>query len=109
LMHYPPYSAMARLVVRGKTVERTQQFAEHIAERLKAELIKRQSVSGPENRLLGPAPAPIPRLRGMYRFHMQAQCGDGTVLRETIRAATGELEMPDDVQWIVDVDPIDML
>jgi primosomal protein N' (replication factor Y) len=109
LMHYPPFSAMARLVVRGKTVAPTQQFAEHIAERIKAELNKRQSDSGPENRLLGPAPAPIPRLRGMYRFHMQVQCGDGAVLRSAICAATDDMESPDDVQWIVDVDPIDML
>jgi primosomal protein N' (replication factor Y) len=109
LMHYPPYSAMARLVVRGKTVEPTQQFAEHISERIKAELKKRQLDTGPEDRLLGPAAAPIPRLRGMYRFHMQVQCGEGAVLRDTIRAATGDVESPDDVQWIVDVDPIDML
>jgi primosomal protein N' (replication factor Y) (superfamily II helicase) len=108
-MHYPPYSAMARLVVRGKTVEQTRQFAEHVADLIKAELKKRQSDSGPENRLLGPASAPIPRLRGMYRFHMQAQCGEGAVLREAIRAATSDLESPDGVQWIVDVDPIDML
>jgi primosomal protein N' (replication factor Y) len=109
LMHYPPYSAMARLVVRGKTVEPTREFAEYIAKLIQVELQKRQGDTGPENRLLGPAPAPIPRLRGMYRFHMQVQCGDGVVLRETIRAATGELESPSDVQWIVDVDPIDML
>jgi primosomal protein N' (replication factor Y) len=109
LLHYPPYAAMARLIVRGESLVQAQQFAEHIADLLKHELAKRQVEDASQNRLLGPAPAPIPRLRGMYRFHMQVQCGDGQTLRETIRAATDGLQSPDGVQWTVDVDPEDML
>jgi primosomal protein N' (replication factor Y) len=109
LLHYPPYAAMARLIVRGEASEPAKHFAEHLAERVKEQLLKRQPASGPENRLLGPAPAPIPRLRGMYRFHMQAQSADGEALREAIREATADLQSPDGIQWAVDIDPIDML
>lgn len=109
LLHYPPYAAMARLIVRGETPEPAQQFAEHLADRLKAELDQRPIEGQPEHRLLGPAPAPIPRLRGMYRFHLQAQCADGVVLRAALRSATADLAPPEGVQWAVDVDPIDML
>jgi primosomal protein N' (replication factor Y) len=100
---------MARLIVRGETVTLAQQFAEHLAELVKRELEQTQTGKEPENRLLGPAPAPIPRLRNMYRFHMQAQCADGGALRAAIRAATADLQPPDGVQWTVDIDPIDML
>jgi primosomal protein N' (replication factor Y) len=109
LLHYPPYSSLARLVVRGETVEPTKQLSEHLAGRIKEELQKRQAPDQPENRVLGPAPAPIPRLRGLYRFHLQAQCALGSTLRDAIRAATVDVQSPDGVQWTVDIDPIDML
>jgi primosomal protein N' (replication factor Y) len=109
LLHYPPYAAMARLIVRGKAIEPTKQFAEHLADLIKKQLLTRQPEQGPENRVLGPASAPIPRLRGMYRFHMQAQSADVKTLREAIRTATADLQSPDNVQWTVDIDPIDML
>ena len=96
-------------VVRGESLEPAKQFAEHLAGLVKEQLLKRQPAEGPENRLLGPAPAPIPRLRGMYRFHMQVQSADGPSLRAAIRAATSDLLSPDGLQWTVDIDPIDML
>jgi primosomal protein N' (replication factor Y) len=109
LLQYPPYSAMARLVVRAETVERAQQCAEHIAEMVKKTLVEALATRETQCRVLGPAPAPIPRLRGMYRFHLQVQCNDGQELRRVIRVATDEVELPEGVQWTVDVDPIDML
>ena len=60
-------------------------------------------------RLLGPAPAPISKLRGKYRFHMQLQSTDGAGLRNALRQVTTAIKPPDDVQWIVDVDPLEML
>jgi primosomal protein N' (replication factor Y) len=60
-------------------------------------------------RILGPAPAPIAKLRGKYRFQLQIQGLDAVALRAAIRRAQEELRPPDDVQWIADVDPLDML
>jgi hypothetical protein len=45
----------------------------------------------------------------MYRFHFQAQCADGEVLRAALRDSTADLETPDGLQWSVDIDPVDML
>jgi primosomal protein N' (replication factor Y) len=108
LLHYPPYSSMARLIIRGEVAEKAQRFAEALGDLLKAELLE-HAAGQPACRLLGPAPAPIPRLRGMYRFHMQLQCATDELLRQMIRSATNELPSPEGVQWTVDVDPIDML
>ena len=60
-------------------------------------------------RVLGPAPAPFSRLRGQWRFHIQLQGEDGDVLRRAIRQASTDLEVPEDVHWYADVDPVDML
>jgi len=102
---YPPFGNMVRLVVRGPTLLPAQQFIEYIAEQVRAEL-DRQHVAA---RILGPAPAPIAKLRGLHRFHVQLQAADGTALRNAVRTVTAGLKVPDDVQWIADVDPLDMM
>jgi primosomal protein N' (replication factor Y) len=108
LLHYPPYSAMARLVVRGQVAEQAHEFAQHLAGLLKRQLEAR-AANGGQSRILGPAPAPIPRLRSMYRYHMQVQCADDEAVRAVVREATAGLKTPDGIQWIVDIDPVDML
>ncbi len=61
-------------------------------------------------KILGPAPAPFAKLRGNYRFHLQALGAPGDLLREAAeRVCAAKLKTPRDVQWIVDVDPLDSL
>ncbi len=61
-------------------------------------------------RIVGPAPAPFAKLRGNFRFHLQLFGYPGTLLREAAeKALTAKLNAPRDVQWIVDVDPLDSL
>ncbi len=104
-LNYPPFSEMIRLVVRGPTEPTAGEFAAHLADRLKAGL----ESCGPGARVLGPAPAPFAKLRGKYRFQVQLQGADGQKLRELVRRLVDEVTSPDDVQWIVDVDPLDMM
>ena len=59
--------------------------------------------------LLGPCEAPINKLRGKYRFHMFLNGSNGELLRSTIRKITSELKTPDEIQWIVDIDPLEMI
>ena len=67
-----------------------------------------------------PVRPPISKLRGKYRFHILLQSIDPTHLGETIRRATETFTIrratetftiPDkkDVQYVVDIDPMDML
>ena len=105
MLSYPPFSSMIRLVTRGPVEPVVSSFAKHIVERLEA-AFKRGEV---EARVLGPAPCPFARLRGKYRFQIQVQAADGDRLRAAVAEATADLAPPDDVRWIVDVDPVDML
>jgi len=102
---YPPYTSMVRMVVRGPREPVAKEFAQHFA-KLLAEAFGADGVAA---RLLGPAPAPIARLRGLHRFHLQVQADDGPALHASIKRVLPKLAPPDDVQWIVDVDPLDML
>jgi primosomal protein N' (replication factor Y) len=105
MLQYPPFAEMVRLVVRGPSEPQTAEFAGHVAQRLRSAL-QEESVKA---RILGPAPCPFARLRGNYRFQIQTQSVDGKGLRVAVQKATADLEPPDEVQWIVDVDPVDML
>ena len=105
MLSYPPFADMARLVVRGPVEPVTAEFAASLAQLLTAALERHQTHA----RVLGPAPAPFSKLRGLYRFQIQLQGPDGDKLRQAIREVTAALKPPEHVQWIVDIDPLDML
>jgi primosomal protein N' (replication factor Y) len=105
MFRYPPFASMIRLVIRGPIEAEAAEFAGQLAERLRDALGAEQA----ETRVLGPAPAPFARLRGKFRFQIQMQGPDGAALRAAVRRATAGLRAPKDVQWMADVDPLDML
>jgi len=105
MFRYPPFSRMIRLVLRGPGEKATEDFASHVGGLLKAALDRHEAGA----RVLGPAPCPFSKLRGKFRFQIQLQGADGEKLRRSVAEATSDLKPPEDVQWIVDVDPIDML
>ena len=61
--------------------------------------------------LLGPAPAPVPRLRGRYRWQILIKATDREVALQTVRWSVEEMERTSrrrSVKFDVDVDPIEM-
>ena len=104
-LNYPPFAEMVRIVARGESEAVTREFAEQIA----AALRKAAEQCGLVGRVLGPAPAPIAKLRGKHRFQLQLQAVDGQRLRDVVRDVVAGLPPSDAVEWMVDVDPLDML
>jgi len=104
LLSYPPYAEMIRIIVRGPQENTAQAFAAAIGAHCTQALAQTEGV-----RVLGPAPAPIAKLRNKYRFQLQLQATDGAQLRAAVRSAQEALKPPAEVQWIADVDPMDML
>ena len=102
---YPPYGAMVRILVRGPVEMATREFAASIGERIGVACREADF----RFRLLGPAPAPFAKLRGKYRFAIQLQAEDPSALSRAVRAATEDVKTPEDVQWIADVDPLEMM
>lgn len=102
---YPPYASMIRLVVRGISETLTEQFTEQISDNI----LEKIETTSSELCLLGPCPAPLAKLRGKYRFHMLLRGPVHAELCNVVTQATKPLKAPNNVQWIVDVDPLDML
>ena len=103
--NYPPFGFMARIVIRGESKAKSEQLSERIADELK----NAAEDLGLPVEVLGPAPAPVEKLRGRFRYHIQLLTGQKNALQETITRAKTKIKPPDDVQWIVDIDPQDML
>ncbi len=102
---YPPYGYVIRFVVRGVDERRVADWAGTLVDRLRAGA---EPLAG-SVRVLGPAPAPIPRLRERFRWHLQVHGPDGPALRQLVQRAVAGLKTPDGIAWIVDVDPVEML
>jgi primosomal protein N' (replication factor Y) len=102
---YPPLSSLVRLIIRGEKETATEMFAEQLAGRVRVAAQARAV----DARVLGPAPAPISKMQGKFRFHILLQGPDGAGLRQIVRDAAMDLKPPEEVFWAVDVDPLDLL
>jgi len=103
-LDYPPGGCMARVIVRGESESLadscTQQLAEHA---------KRLNDTESPVKIIGPAPAPIPKLRGNYRFHFFAQANDWQPVHRLMQQLQADQPGWDDVQYVIDIDPYDLM
>ncbi len=102
---FPPFGQLLRVVVRSEIEQKASDSAQAIADAIR----KRLDADLPAARILGPAPAPLTRLRGQYRFHLLLVAGPDSSPGALVGQATRKLDFPDDVQWMIDVDPMDLL
>ncbi len=104
-LNYPPWAGMVRIVVRGSIETVTWEFAEQLSKHVEQTALKQQA----NINILGPAVAPLAKLRDKFRFHLafRGDCSD--TLRHIVSEVSQTVKSPGDVQWIIDVDPLDML
>jgi primosomal protein N' (replication factor Y) len=101
---FPPFSSMVRLIVRGEDQQRTADFAQQLVDQMTG------LVADPAKlRTLGPAPAPITRLRGKYRFHALLISSEPGTLQAQLKQLVERQRNPQGIQWVVDVDPLSLL
>jgi primosomal protein N' (replication factor Y) len=100
-MRYPPHVAIVNVVVKGRTFDEAMDGAQTLAAALRGGG-RRGFV------LLGPAPAPLTRLRGEHRAQFFLKGSNRAAMREALRAA---IEGAPQIgrRTIVDVDPASML
>ncbi len=100
--NFPPFVHLALVTVRSPHQERGRFCTETLRRRLAEEL--------PDGVLLGePAPAPLERLKGQWRFQILLRARSPLKLSRHLRAVVGKLTLPDDVVVAVDIDPFQLL
>ena len=105
---YPPFGHMARVVLRSSWPEKARSWAEELVVRIQQQL-QATAVEEQGGRVLGPAPAPLARLRQQYRFHLQVLVPEGVPLWDLVAQALEGFQPPQEVQLAVDIDPVNML
>lgn len=98
----PPFGRLVRLIARGRDEAVTRQYLDDLADALKAEAPK-------DVRLLGPAPAPVLKIRHLFRFHLQLRSPRAKVLQTLLHAVPPRHPTPPGVELAIDVDPVSML
>jgi primosomal protein N' (replication factor Y) len=101
-MAYPPAAALLNMVFRSREAVEASQDAQAVAARL------RETAAG-RYRVLGPARAPLARLKQEHRFQVLLK-GDRASMRAAVKAAL--VERFGDVRWpgvAVDVDPLSVM
>jgi primosomal protein N' (replication factor Y) len=107
---YPPYSKLANLRFDGIDASHVETLARATAERLRAANVRLPRAR--QATILGPAPAPLERLRGRYRWQILVKGKDAKTLQSLIRPvleAADRRGRSSEVRLCVDVDPYGML
>ncbi len=109
--NYPPFQRMARIVIKGKDEKITQDYAALLAAAFAPAMLAAQLPGEPaqELRILGPAEAPLYRLKNVYRFHFQLQSSSSAFLHQVLRRVIPSVKTPSGVEVAIDIDPQDML
>jgi primosomal protein N' (replication factor Y) len=103
-MHYPPASVLANVIVQGDSLEEAAAWANTLGRWFAAARLD-------QVRVLGPAAAPIARLKRIYRFHFVLKAERRDVLGRTLRAllAYAESEAIPRRNLILDVDAVHLM
>jgi primosomal protein N' (replication factor Y) (superfamily II helicase) len=105
--NYPPYQRLARIIIRSRDQQAGGDFSERMAAAFQLALHALPEADRP--RLLGPAEAPVFRLKGHFRYHFQLQSPSPAVLHKVLRAVLPTVHAPAGVEYTLDIDPFNML
>jgi primosomal protein N' (replication factor Y) len=103
-MGYPPFTSLANVIVRDTNLEKAIRWSRQLSEYFSPH-------NGKGVRILGPATAPLARLKKEYRFQFLLKSPKHSVLT---RVLTGALEHCDaneipDTAVLVDMDPLSLM
>ena len=104
-MHYPPFSALINVLIRDKDHDRANGTASAFARKL------RSAARDSGIRVLGPAPAPISRIKNEYRYQVLIKAQSRSRAREALDVAMDRViadgHNPRSIS--VEVDPMNLM
>jgi primosomal protein N' (replication factor Y) (superfamily II helicase) len=103
-MHYPPFAVLANVVIQSEKLEEATAWAGTLGRWF-------QQARLDKVRVLGPAAAPIVRLKRIYRFHFVLKADRRQALGETLRAMLAHAETQGIARrnLVVDVDAVHLM
>ena len=99
-LSYPPLMRMCALTLRGRHEDRTRMAAEYLKGRIEEGITDLRELI-----IAGPAEATLLRAESFYRFQIVLRTHSMAALGQRLAALMVKVDLPDDVQVIVDIDP----
>jgi primosomal protein N' (replication factor Y) len=99
---YPPYSHLVCLTLKGRIEDEVEACADMLADALLNYL-------PPDVMLSGPAPAPLSRAKGFYRFQIMMRSPRTNQMTIPLRKALGDIKLPKGIQATFDVDAVSIM
>jgi len=118
---YPPFGRVTQVIVsgcdEGQALEAARTLAKSVdtqatgsMQPVDPEASVRLEQHAPDYEVLGPAPAPLARLRGRYRFQILVKGSDrARVQRASLTLSQAIAQLPRTLRAALDVDPVNML
>lgn len=107
-LQYPPFSHMARLLLRGKDENDVIDAAHNISNHL--EIL--QADNFPDVKILGPAPAPLSKIDGKFRWHFMLRSKHVDNISQLLQSLIADLPpeiKSNAIECIMDIDPTNAL
>jgi primosomal protein N' (replication factor Y) len=103
-LHYPPFSVLANVLVQSDKLEEAAGWAAQLGR-----FFEREKIAGVK--VLGPAAAPIVKLKRIYRFHLILKAQQRKVLNAALHSMLGFIESAEIPRRgvVVDVDAVSLM
>jgi primosomal protein N' (replication factor Y) len=110
---YPPFGRITQVMLSAADEKTARDAAETLALQVRALAAPGDAdpaAEGPAFEVLGPAPAPLARLRGRFRYQLLVKGRDSQRVRRASELLSEALRrLPREVQAALDADPVNML
>lgn len=107
-LNYPPCGKLISFRIQGTKLDRVENTASLLARRAEALKLRHDQYSKIE--VLGPAEAPLAKLRGQFRYHLLLKSAQLNVVNPFAKQLLGDQSwLPAGVKILVDIDPMSLL
>ncbi len=110
---YPPFGRLVRVIAQAPEAPDAVKRLTELTDLLRGDAAEGALVggAGPIDgvTVLGPAPAPIPRINKQYRFHAVCKCHDDAGVEHVLARLAGKTGPARRARVLLDVDPVTML
>ncbi len=98
----PPFGRLVRLIARGADPTAVKAYLEALQVALREAASNLIAITAV-------VPAPVEKIRNLYRFHLRMRCPSPRPLQDLLRAVPPRFPPPSGVELAIDVDPMSML
>jgi len=107
-LNYPPFHKLVALRIQSPDLDKVKITAQQLLQRAQQLKEKFSAFAGIE--VLGPAAAPIAKLRNQFRYHLLLKCAQPRALNQFVKKLVGNSKwITKQTKVIVDIDPLNLL